>query len=50
LTELSNVVAYACRHSLREVRHHAFLCTSPAGDHGFSHQGFAAAIGNSQNG
>jgi hypothetical protein len=42
LTELSNVAAYICRHSLREVRHHGLLCTPSAGNQGFSLQGFAA--------
>jgi hypothetical protein len=44
LTELSNVVAYACRHSRAEDRRHAhrsafFGCPS-TGDQSFSHQRF----------
>ena len=47
LTELSNVVAYTCRHSRTEDRHHGhrsdFLCTPPAGDQRFGHQRFSSA-------
>jgi hypothetical protein len=54
---LSNVVAYPCRHSLQEDRHHvqqgdrhhvqrsAKLWIPPAGDQRFSHQRFAKTFG-----
>ena len=46
LTELSNVVAYACRHSLKRIdimsTAQVFIRYASAGNQGFSHQGFAA--------
>src|ERR1700716_1921876 len=52
LTLLSNVVAYVCRLSRKEARHHVpssgLLCTPSAGNQCFGHQGFAAAIGSTQ--
>src|SRR5260370_39662272 len=42
LTVLRNVVAYVCRPSLREDRHHGLACTPPPGDQSFGRQRFAA--------